>query len=155
MKARIDNGQIVIVSELPNKFRNTIGGYNKLSESVHRADGWFDVIVPSYNPVLQRLGEIYFSGDAFTYPVIDQVFNIETEKQRKINQAKVQANDLLRKTDWYVIRQAERGISIPEEIITQRTAIVTRCEEIETEINGLTGIENVLTYQIILLETNN
>ncbi|MDX9703949.1 MAG: hypothetical protein RBU23_13035 [Candidatus Auribacterota bacterium] len=151
MKARInESNQITVVSELPNKFGNTVGGYNKLPESVHRADGWRDVVVPEYNPVLQRLGELYFDteNDVFTYPVINLTFDFEAEKAAKIKQAKQRANTLLQPTDWYVIRQMERNEAIPENVATNRLAIVTRCNQIEGEISALTNITDVLMYQI-------
>lgn len=149
MKARInENNQIVVVSELPNKFRNTIGGYNLLPSSVHRNDGWRDVIVPDYDHIMQRLGDLYYDegSDVFTYTVIDIEFDIAAEKSAKIKQAKQTANALLSKTDWYVIREMERGESVPDEVSAERQAIVNRCNEIESIIDSMTKVRDVKNY---------
>lgn len=151
MKARInENDQIMVVSELPNRFANTIGGYNLLPSSAHRNDGWRDVIVPDYDHIMQRLGNLYYDegSDVFTYPIIDLEFDIASEKSAKIKQAKQQANALLSKTDWYVIREMERDESVPEEVSAERQSIVNRCNEIESIIDSMTEVREVLVYSI-------
>jgi hypothetical protein len=65
-------------------------------------------------------------------------------KSNFVAQVKDTANKLLANTDWYVIRQAERGIIIPVDIITERNAIVTEANRLETAINGVTTVEELI-----------
>jgi hypothetical protein len=43
---------------------------------------------------------------------------------------------MLAQTDWMVIRKAERDVAIPADVVTQRAAIITECERLETAIAG-------------------
>ena len=44
--------------------------YQTLSNAIHEADGFYDVIVPSINDATQKLGAIFFNVTEFTYPVV-------------------------------------------------------------------------------------
>jgi hypothetical protein len=44
-------------------------GYQTLLTSTHEADGFFNILVPVYDSVTQRLGALFFDVDNFTYPV--------------------------------------------------------------------------------------
>ena len=53
------------------------------------------------------------------------------------NEVKAQAKGLLSSSDWYIIRKAEDAEStIPSNIATYRTAVRTRSNEMETQIDG-------------------
>lgn len=75
MKARLNNGTIQLYSELPPTFKSTTGlvlsGYDTLSEEIHQADGFYDVITPEYDYYTQYLSPIFFDEDKkmFTYTV--------------------------------------------------------------------------------------
>lgn len=73
---------------------------------------------------------------------------LEELKAEKIQQVKHQAYNLLRPTDWYIVRQQETGVSVPQTILDQRATIRSQSEIMETEINSLTTVEEVKNYQI-------
>lgn len=70
-------GQIKTFTSIPKVFYRPSGGgrrtdaYDTLSALVHQADGFYSVIIPAYDTSIQYLGPIYFTGDNFTYPVIN------------------------------------------------------------------------------------
>lgn len=71
----VENNAVgVIVSRgLPNKFYVTeiVSGSYATRTDLHLADGWKDIIVPSYNSATQKLGtEVIEVGNDFTYEVI-------------------------------------------------------------------------------------
>ena len=57
-------------------------------------------------------------------------------KNQYIAQKKTEANALLHKTDWYVVRKQEKDTAIPSAITTERDAIRTACAGIETKITN-------------------
>ena len=65
-------------------------------------------------------------------------------------EVKAQAKGLLSPSDWYVIRKAEDAEStIPSNIATYRTAIRTRSNEMETQIDGAVdaaAMQTLYTY---------
>ena len=65
----------------------------------------------------------------------NKVVNIGLKTQY-INSKKKEANDLLHRTDWYVIRKQEKGTAIPKEISDYRDAVRTACAGIETKIKN-------------------
>lgn len=48
---------------------------------------------------------------------VDELSAIELEKQNVIN---IESREYLASTDWYVIRQIETGIDVPEDILSAR-----------------------------------
>jgi len=58
-----------------------------------------------------------------------------------ITKKKTEANDLLSKTDWYVVRKQEKGKAIPSAITTERDAIRTACAGIETKITNASDLD--------------
>lgn len=83
-------------------------------------------------------------------PVYVQVWNAETEQMENtserlvtrglkytwILQVKDNAGKMLAQTDWMVIRKTERDVAIPSATVTQRAAIVTECDRLETAITN-------------------
>src|SRR5210317_1422203 len=62
-------------------------------------------------------------------------------KSQWIAQTKETANNLLAKSDWYVVRNAEKSTAIPSEISTYRDAVRTATGTIETAINGCADLD--------------
>jgi len=44
-------------------------GYQTLPTATHIADGFFEVITPTYDTSIERLGALFFDADKFTYPI--------------------------------------------------------------------------------------
>lgn len=70
-------GTIKTFKELPKSFKSLTWqngrlteGYHKLDNSVHEADGFFDLVTPSFDKATEKLGDIFFS-----------VYDIETPEQ--------------------------------------------------------------------------
>jgi hypothetical protein len=59
-------------------------------------------------------------------------------------QVKDTANKLLANTDWYVIRKAERGISVPTTIADQRSVILYEASRLETAIDSANTVEELI-----------
>lgn len=160
MKARNENGKIVIYESLPTIMINgvigtTLGGYEKLSDEIHKMDGFYEVIIPHYNELLQYLGNIYFNEELeyFTYPVLNKNLSIENEKIKKIQELKKLAFEKFSITDWYYIRNIRNGAPIPSEIVLESDSLYQRINEIEIEINNLNDMTDVLNYEINLDDT--
>ena len=74
---------------------------------------------------------------------------IEGLKTILIRTLKQQAAGELQNTDWYVIRKADAGTSIPSSISTHRAAVRTKCAEMETAITNAVdtpALETLYTY---------
>lgn len=64
-------------------------------------------------------------------------------KTQWLAQTKETANKALAPTDWYVIRKAERGTAIPDDVVTARAAIISECTAKETAISAATTVEEL------------
>lgn len=94
------------------------------------------------NPLyVQVLGEV--DGEP---AMVDSDKRLVTKglKSQFISQAKAAANSQLSQTDWYVIRKAERGVEIPEEVLEARAKIIADTEAKEAAIAAATTIEELI-----------
>jgi hypothetical protein len=64
-------------------------------------------------------------------------------KTQHIRQTKETANTLLQPTDWYVIRQMERNIEIPEDIASYRAEVLAVSDAREELISAVTTVEEL------------
>ena len=75
----------------------------------------------------------------------NQVINygLKTEKKRIVKQ---QASGLLNPTDWYVVKASEvADYSVPENVTTFRTDVRAKSNEMETQIDACTTVEQLET----------
>ena len=66
-----------------------------------------------------------------------------------IRKVKIQAEEELNKTDWYVVRKAEEDTAIPSAITTHRKAVRSKQAEMETAITNASdtpALETLYTY---------
>ena len=80
---------------------------------------------------------------------LDPVVVIEGLKTIKIRFIKAQAAQILKETDWYIVRKADAGTAVPSAITTYRAAVRTKCAEMETAITNASNtpaIETLYTY---------
>lgn len=155
MKAIEINGKIKTYNRLPKEYTvdgTTIVNFDKVEDA--SAYGFFDVVMPSYDSVTQQISNLHFDGSVFTYDVTDKEFGqtLEQAKETKKSEVKKKAGDLLKVTDWYVIRNADISAGIPENISTERADIRAKADAAELEIDALETIGDVLKYQIVLVE---
>ena len=76
---------------------------------------------------------------------------VEGLKTILIKDLKSQAATELQNTDWYVLRKADAGTAIPSSITTHRTAVRTKCAEMETAITNAAdtpALETLYTYTL-------
>lgn len=166
MKARIeDDGQIKIYNELPSQFRgvtgNYIGGFHLADPAIHKEEGFFDVVIPNYNHVLEILSPIYFNEEnkVFTYKV-EQNPNLPTLDQAKIDkiaELKNNGREKFAETDWYYtreLRMKELGVTkeVPPDVVSKTRDLYALLDEREKEINALSSLEAVLTFSASLEE---
>ena len=52
-------------------------------------------------------------------------------------------NNLLAETDWMYVRQKERNISVPSDVVTSRAAITTEATRVRTAIDAASTYEGV------------
>jgi hypothetical protein len=64
-------------------------------------------------------------------------------KTQHIRQTKETANTLLAPTDWYVIRQLERNIEVPEDIAEFRAEVLAVSDTREELISAVTTVEEL------------
>jgi hypothetical protein len=77
-------------------------------------------------------------------PILDQDGNQVVTKGLKtiwIERTKETANSLLAKSDWYVVRNAEKSTAIPADIATYRDDVRTASGTIETAINACADLD--------------
>ena len=170
MKARLENGKVVKYNTIPKTLKTldgkTILKANTLDDEALKQLGFYPVVVPSYNNVTQSINNLHFDSsyehpafdadteiaqEVFVYDVIDKdLGDIDDIKSSKIAELKANANNEFSKTDWVVVRNAEKGTAIPSEISTRRDAIRSAVDTKETAINALTDKEAVITFDISL-----
>jgi hypothetical protein len=157
MKAKEINGKIKTFNRLPKTWEDESGlhlNFNKVENP--KEFGFYDVVMPTYDSVTQQISNLHFveSESIFTYDVTDKVFSqdLDAYKSNKIMEVKKKTGDLLKSTDWYVIRSAEGRSVIPKDIKDERQFILDKADAAELEIAALTTIAEVLKYQIVLVE---
>ena len=150
MKAIEINGEIKIYNQLPKSWGGVMGNFSKLSNEEMQSYGFYDIITPNYNSRIQELSDIFWdaSNKVFTYTVSNINFTqtVSELKEMQITDLKNRFNLKLAKTDWYVIRKAERNIDIPSAITTERNSLFAELETKESEINALTDKADIVTY---------
>ena len=118
---KAERGITEIVQEAPPDSRLYTWGYND--------DG-------SINAVAKPLDDIN-AVDENDEPVLDDKGNqvvIAGVKSNLIAEVKSQQGSLLSQTDWAVIRNADTGAAVPENIAAYRTAIRAKATEMEEAI---------------------
>ena len=155
MVAILLNGEIKTFNRLPKTWEDESGlhlNFNKIEDAT--VYGFYDVVMPTYDSVTQQISNLHFEGEVFTYDVTDKDFSqdLDAYKANKITEVKSKAGELLKATDWYVVRLVERAIEIPQDIKDERQAILDKADVAELEIAALESIAEVIKYNIVLVE---
>ena len=160
MKARIEAGKIVKYNRLPKEHKNIVAGFDRLPNDKLEENGFYDVVVPTYDPVTQVIYNLHFDDSfddgeggtrsVFTYDVKSKTISetVAELKTKRIKELKKLAYDKLQPTDWYAIRKAEKDTAIPSDIQTERDGIRSTVVTKEAEINALTTKAAILKYDI-------
>ena len=168
MKARFEGGKVVKYNTIPNSFRaiNKLiaGGGKNLSNDKLEEYGFYDVIEPVYDSVIEVAHNLHFDN-AYTYTDIEGneatrsafVYDVKAKtisetvaelKASKIKELKSLAHSKLTVTDWYVTRKSEHDVDIPSGIQTERFQVRLDVRNKEVEINALTTKASILKYDI-------
>jgi hypothetical protein len=151
MKAIQIKGKIKVYKTLPDSWKGVMGNFSMLSDEEIKAYGFYDVIIPEYNGLSEKLSDIFWdeSNKVFTYNVEDKDLSnttIEKLKEGQIKDLKARGYMELQKTDWYVWRKTEKDINIPSTISSERDAIREKMNTKESEINALTTKKDITEY---------
>ena len=114
-------------------------------------NGLFDVIIDEdYDSRIHDLGEIYWDtgSTVFRKDKSNKSFDksLSELKEQAITNFKHRIGSELAKTDWYIIRKADNGTEVPQEIVEARVALRELSDTVESEINALTTKAKVITY---------
>ncbi len=174
MKAQVTNTGIYTHKSLPNTWNGKSGhilNFNNASAEVLEAEGFYDVVKPSYDKQTQTKGGLYFDEKKkiVTYDVTDIDFNKEVDvigedgeptgekekrykiadiKASKIAEIKSKAGKMLQPTDWQIIRKAERDIAISSDVATKRAEILAEADRLEAEVNAKKSYKTALQYNV-------
>ena len=80
---------------------------------------------------------------------LDPVVVIKGLKTIRIENIKSQAANILRDTDWYIVRKADANTAVPSAITNHRAAVRTKCASMETAITNASNtpaIQTLYTY---------
>tara|TARA_R110000822_G_scaffold145919_2_gene284843 strand:- start:334 stop:801 length:468 start_codon:yes stop_codon:yes gene_type:complete len=150
MKAIETKGEIKTFSKYPKNFKQGDKLHLILTDETAREIGFKDVITPEYNYLTEELSEIKLVGDVYTYDVIEKPIKetLSELKEQKLSQLKSMVGGQLSITDWYIIREADSGEVTPQSIKDARTALRTKSNNIEVEINALTTKKEVVLFDL-------
>ena len=70
---------------------------------------------------------------------------VEGLKTKKIRNVKIQAASILTQTDWYIVRKADAGTSVPSAITNHGAAVRTKCASMETAITNASNTPAIET----------
>ena len=153
------NGTIQVYTSIPKSFKGSqkeyLGGFDQLTRAEQKAEGLYDVVMPSgYNSEIHNLGEIFWdsANTQFTYPKTNKTWSqtLAELKTQKIANLKANANRELAETDWIIVRDTELGNTTAQSTLDDRAAIRTSCATKEGEINAKTTKAQVVQYDISL-----
>ena len=154
MKAVNNAGVITFYQSLPNSFRSSTGLHLNVkgwSDQDMKDNGLFDVIIDdNYDSRIHDLGEIYWDTGAtvFRKDISNKTFSksLSELKEQSISNFKARIGSELSKTDWYIIREADNGTEVPQEIADAREDLRELSNTVETEINSLSAKGAVITF---------
>ena len=143
--------------------REAIGIYEVVWDNTNKKDeAWYIITNPSYAFANDKVTASYGSATAkahadtlFTSDDEDNGLGTEGEvkdeglKTVLIRNVKKQAAGELQNTDWYIVRKADAGTSVPSAITNHRAAVRTKAAEMETSITNASNtaaLETLYTY---------
>ena len=92
-----------------------------------------DAVPPSYD-------DRFYSGVDSDNKLIEK--NLDDLKTLWLSDTKNSCNSQLQSTDWYVIRKADTGTAIPDNITKYRTDTRTACKTIEDKITACSSVDD-------------
>lgn len=145
---KVENGVISRPQELPSSYSNVVIGFNHLPDDELVKYGFYPFLLPEKSTE-QVYGSIYFDADTeiVTRWVEDAYMTIEEARAEKIKIAKLVTRDRLAETGWYLEREYERGIPIPDKVKAARFGHLDNCDAYEDRVNACETLEEVLALE--------
>jgi len=127
----------------------TVQRFDKWSDEKKKQAGYYPYEHPSFDPILEKLGDLYFDHEreVVTRHIITKQLDITVEKEKKIWHLQQYVTSLLSLTDSYYTRLKERQKPVPIEIQDERAFIHDECDRMKNEINELSNVKDVITYE--------
>lgn len=148
MKAIEINGEIKTFGSVPKNWTDDNGLHLNIGDG--SAFGFKDVVIPDFDGRIEKLDNLHLDGDVYTYDVVE--ITIESTlaelKANKVSQLKRITGDKLSETDWYVVRYADVGMEIPDNIKELRADLRDQNDILEAEINALTTKKAVVLFDL-------
>jgi hypothetical protein len=124
--------------------------YNNTNQSFAFAGG---VVTASYGSATAKslTDTLFTAQDEIDGKGTEGEVAVEGLKTKLIRTVKQQAAGELQNTDWYVVRKADAGTSVPSAITTHRAAVRTKCAQMETAITNASNtaaIETLYTRDV-------
>ena len=149
--------------------RNAIGIYTVEIDSTNKKNGeYYNNTDITYSFANNKVTGSY--GTATAKQIADTLFTAQDEtdglgtegevkdkglKSKKKNIIKQQAQGLLNKTDWYVIKATEvESYSVPEEITKYRADVRAKYNQMETAIDNATDVDAIKTLYTYTRQEN-
>lgn len=144
---KIENDIIGNPTTLKNLLKNVVNPSYLSTEELNQRDV-YEYQEPGYDIYTEKLGNLYFNDDTkiVSRNILARDYDIDKEKDDKINQLKSYVSSLLKSTDHYFIRKLDRNIDVPDYIKTERNYINDQCDVMKVEIRNMTNIRNVKEY---------
>ena len=142
---------------------NAIGIYTVVYDNTNKRDGdWYI----NTNQTLAFAGGVVTAsyGTATARAIADTLYTSQDNTDGKIPEGKSvgdvavkglktvkkeifdrQAAGMLSKYDWYIIRNTEASTAIPSAITNYRTAVRTKCNSMQTQIDGAANVDALAT----------
>ena len=122
--------------------------YTNTNQSFAFADG---VVTASYGSATAKAhaDTLFTSDDEDNGLGTEGEVKVKGLKTIRIRTLKSQAASELARTDWYIVRKADAGTSVPSAITNHRAAVRTKCAEMETAITNASNtpaLETLYTY---------
>jgi hypothetical protein len=112
-------------------------------------EGFYEVVDPQYDPAIEERGELYLEDNKYYYTIIQKTWSetLAELKEQKLNQLDLTTYGKLKETDWYYIRQLDRGIEVPQHVEDARAIILNNHNDQTMEILSLTKKADVVKYE--------
>ena len=154
MKALVKNNEIKIYSPIPKYWKSdtiNMSGFDRAPDSVHEAEGFFNVAIPEFDEDTEYLGDYYF--DPVDRVVKVQVLardlpTIEVAKAAKIRELKEAVRELYYTVHSYITEKQIHDEVIPTAVKDKIKSIRTKYLQVKSQIEALTTVVDVVKYRL-------
>jgi hypothetical protein len=151
MKAREENNEIKIYHRMPRSWDGVnyyAGDFHLQSDDVHKEEGFYPVVRPEFDPDIEKLGDIYFDTDKFTYPVEELELDLEEVKQQKLLELRTLMEIVQNAARPYLDRLDYLGEETPQDFKTKSSQLYGLFDQHKAAINNETDAQKVVKYAL-------